>query len=757
MIAARSRKRETQQGRLIHSFITLIAFFAGAFGGFLLGHTERHPHGHATGAHALSTLRDQRPAVALGCNASVAPSSRAAVDQAVAAVRNECESRLRAAVDLAEGRCHSAGAPATRPAAAANASACAARQRLEGVLKAALAGSEESDVELQARGRPPRRAAPPPPRRSPCRAPPRASIFRLAPPRARNPLLPAQGSEDEIEFDERVFGDSVRSLVEQASGALEMRAKLARCAPAGVPASSASAPAIAAGASASASSELFTGTQWKSVRVVPRLEAMALFGSEYIEYSGPDRSILLRHASAPPKSAPASKGRLFGRGLLASRGDGRWNASDDDDGGGEGRVWARGVPAAGARQQRRRRLLAPRPPKPELSRVVATDDMHEAVGDCTEVDHIVVNNGKGRCTLISETNSNALPYLTTRYKEKDSGVDADTPPDKRFRHISRLLESKNDAKLPNVMNRDKHHEQLATFLVAEKKVEAALKPVLARAAAASPPSSVAYKRRCRKCVLVMCINAGNLDLMLNFLCSARRSQIDISNLVVFVGDQHCQSALDALGVATFHHPALGTFPEASSHAYGDRTFVSMMWLKILCVYLTNRLGYDVLFQDADLIWFKDPWQFLEEDKASRSIDTVWMDDGARTSRYAPYFANTGFYLVRANPRTQQFMSELMFACVVARSRARARAPARERCALRARARLCPFPVSGPRDRRALAVPGRAGTTSTSRGSRTRRSCASSSSTTRADSGSASRSSRSRSSRAARCTTTRKST
>jgi hypothetical protein len=71
-----------------------------------------------------------------------------------------------------------------------------------------------------------------------------------------------------------------------------------------------------------------------------------------------------------------------------------------------------------------------------------------------------------------------------------------------------------------------------------------------------------------------------------------------------------------------------------------------------------------------------------------------MDDGARTSRYAPYFANTGFYLVRANPRTQQFMSELMFACVVARSRARARAPARERCALRARARLCPFPRFG---------------------------------------------------------------
>ena len=33
--------------------------------------------------------------------------------------------------------------------------------------------------------------------------------------------------------------------------------------------------------------ELFSGTQWKSVRVVPRLDAMAIFGSEYIEVRAP--------------------------------------------------------------------------------------------------------------------------------------------------------------------------------------------------------------------------------------------------------------------------------------------------------------------------------------------------------------------------------------------------------------------------------------------------------------------------------------
>ena len=36
----------------------------------------------------------------------------------------------------------------------------------------------------------------------------------------------------------------------------------------------------------------------------------------------------------------------------------------------------------------------------------------------------------------------------------------------------------------------------------------------------------------------------------------------------------------------------------------------MMWLKTTCVYLVNALGYDLLFQDADLFWWKDPWVYF---------------------------------------------------------------------------------------------------------------------------------------------------
>ena len=36
-------------------------------------------------------------------------------------------------------------------------------------------------------------------------------------------------------------------------------------------------------------------------------------------------------------------------------------------------------------------------------------------------------------------------------------------------------------------------------------------------------------------------------------------------------------------------------------------------------------------------------------------DVLFMDDGARTPRFAPYFTNTGFYFIRYNKKTLYFM------------------------------------------------------------------------------------------------------
>ena len=76
------------------------------------------------------------------------------------------------------------------------------------------------------------------------------------------------------------------------------------------------------------------------------------------------------------------------------------------------------------------------------------------------------------------------------------------------------------------------------------------------------------------------------------------------------------------------------------------------------VFLALFAGHDVLFQDADVIWLRDPLAYFAEE-AAPAVDTFWMDDGARTSRYAPYFANSGFYYLRANDRTQHLMYRML--------------------------------------------------------------------------------------------------
>ena len=94
-------------------------------------------------------------------------------------------------------------------------------------------------------------------------------------------------------------------------------------------------------------------------------------------------------------------------------------------------------------------------------------------------------------------------------------------------------------------------------------------------------------------VTVMVTNAGMVDLVANWLCAARAPGVPAAvrasaeSVVVFATDRATQAALDALGVATFSHAGLGELPAESAAAYGDRTFVRMMWLKV-CVFLGAR-------------------------------------------------------------------------------------------------------------------------------------------------------------------------
>jgi hypothetical protein len=101
--------------------------------------------------------------------------------------------------------------------------------------------------------------------------------------------------------------------------------------------------------------------------------------------------------------------------------------------------------------------------------------------------------------------------------------------------------------------------------------------------------------------------------------------------------------------------------EAAGH-YGDRKFTAMMMAKALCVQMVSYLGYNILFQDVDIIWYKNPIKMFEEYSSPLyKFDMLFQDDGGHSVRYTPYSANTGFYYVRHNARTEHFFSSLLLA------------------------------------------------------------------------------------------------
>ena len=101
----------------------------------------------------------------------------------------------------------------------------------------------------------------------------------------------------------------------------------------------------------------------------------------------------------------------------------------------------------------------------------------------------------------------------------------------------------------------------------------------------------------RKAITIMVANEGVMDLVLNFICSCRASNIEIKdNLIVFVGQPELASILEDIGIKTFYHEALGPIPKKAAGFYGDNVFGVLMWLKTTSVYLATKSGYDVLFQ-----------------------------------------------------------------------------------------------------------------------------------------------------------------
>eukprot|EP00038_Savillea_parva_P026726 m.55874 g.55874 ORF g.55874 m.55874 type:complete len:579 (-) comp7638_c0_seq2:2227-3963(-) len=149
-----------------------------------------------------------------------------------------------------------------------------------------------------------------------------------------------------------------------------------------------------------------------------------------------------------------------------------------------------------------------------------------------------------------------------------------------------------------------------------------------------------------KPLLVMCANHGHFPLLLNFFCSLRAAKIPFPQHFIVTTSAKTAADLTNMGLTAFYHEGLGTFPTKASEGYGDEIFVRMMMLKQFAVYVALCCRYDVLFQDVDLTWLKDPVPTLQRE--AEFFHGQFMDDGARNFLNAPYMANSGFFYLRSD-------------------------------------------------------------------------------------------------------------
>ena len=80
--------------------------------------------------------------------------------------------------------------------------------------------------------------------------------------------------------------------------------------------------------------------------------------------------------------------------------------------------------------------------------------------------------------------------------------------------------------------------------------------------------------------------------------------------------------------------------------------------KIRAAQLVSVLGYDFLFQDVDIVWFKHPLAYFRN-HSNTDFDMYFQKDGLVSKYNTPFGVNTGCYYVRNNELTQHFFTSLL--------------------------------------------------------------------------------------------------
>lgn len=85
-----------------------------------------------------------------------------------------------------------------------------------------------------------------------------------------------------------------------------------------------------------------------------------------------------------------------------------------------------------------------------------------------------------------------------------------------------------------------HREIMHTYFTHLEEMQKELKSILGKIAVDNA-------------VVVLTVNKGQSELLINWVCSARSKGFDLKNAIVFPTDQFSKDIADELGLATFYH------------------------------------------------------------------------------------------------------------------------------------------------------------------------------------------------------------
>jgi len=275
-------------------------------------------------------------------------------------------------------------------------------------------------------------------------------------------------------------------------------------------------------------------------------------------------------------------------------------------------------------------------------------DSNEATANCDFLNVILTDVGQGRrqcVAIVGQHESFHIQRWMRIPPNRDGTVDSKAP----LEYVGRLMDTdgSNDFHQPDDQERLKHWELIRIFMNSRDAMLKKLYPI-------------AHKIARMNTLVVMFSNHGQSELIINFCCNARARNLDISGILVFATDLETKELLEGLGLTVFYDEHnFGGLPSKAAASYGDQTFQNMMMGKLICLQLSIMLGHDILFQDADVVWFKDPLPFFQN-KSLSHFDVMAADDGNGLNLYLPYRANSGYFYIRNSAKTKSLINSLFF-------------------------------------------------------------------------------------------------